>query len=136
MAVNSVSFSQAMRSASSAQQYLRSGNISESERAQLVIKWGADKVEKWSTVDSTEYVIEDDAIANAKDAGSNAAAESTGYDGSKDHGRNAYVDGKVLKQEQHLQSYFLKIRSLLQRIPYGESENRKERLLCLTYSIR
>ena len=90
MAVNSVSFSQAMRSASSAQQYLRSGNISESERAQLVIKWGADKVEKWSTVDSTEYVIEDDAIANAKDAGSNAAAESTGYDGSKDHG--AWVD--------------------------------------------
>lgn len=83
MAINSVDMDRALNSASYAQQALRSGKITADQKGQLIAKWGADKVSQWSSVDGTEYVIDDASYDAAKQAGKDATAESVGYDGGK-----------------------------------------------------
>ncbi len=86
MAISSVDLDRALTSASYAQQVLRSGNVSVEQKGQLVEKWGADNVNKWLSVDSTSYEIDDFDYKYAKEAGADSAKDSTGYDGGKTYG--------------------------------------------------
>ena len=86
MSIESVDMDRALTSASYAQQVLRSGKVSAEQKGQLSAKWGADNVNKWLSVDSTTYEIDDVSYDEAKEAGKNAAIESTGYDGHKSYG--------------------------------------------------
>lgn len=86
MAISSVDLDRALTSASYAQQVLRSGNVSVEQKGQLVEKWGADNVNKWLSVDSTNYEIDDFDYKYAKEAGADSAKDSTGYDGGKTYG--------------------------------------------------
>ena len=86
MAISSVDLDRALTSASYAQQVLRSGNVSVEQKGQLVEKWGADNVNKWLSVDSTSYEIDDLDYKYAKEAGADSAKDSTGYDGGKTYG--------------------------------------------------
>ena len=83
MAVNSVDMSRALESSAYAQQVCRSGQLTADQKGQLVAKWGNESISKWMSVDGTEYEIDDVSYDAAKNAGRNAAAESTGHDGSK-----------------------------------------------------
>lgn len=83
MTINSVDMDKALSSASYAQQVLRSGNISAEQKGQLSAKWGAENINKWLSVDSTQYQIDDASYDAAKEAGKQAAIDTTGHDGSK-----------------------------------------------------
>lgn len=85
MAINSVDMDRALNSASYAQQAVRSGKLTADQRGQLVAKWGADKINQWSSVDGTEYVIDDASYDAAKEAGKQATADSVGYNGKKNY---------------------------------------------------
>lgn len=81
MSIESVDLERALESATYAQQMLRSGKVSTEQKGQLVAKWGAENVNKWLSVDTTEYQIDDADYDASKLAGKEAAKESTGYDG-------------------------------------------------------
>ena len=83
MAINSVDMEQALTYQSYAQQALKSGDVSAEQKGQLVAKWGAENVNKWLSVDSTEYQIDDADYDTAKQAGKEGAKDSVGYDGGK-----------------------------------------------------
>ncbi len=81
MSIESVDLERALESATYAQQMLRSGKVSTEQKGQLAAKWGAENVNKWLSVDTTEYQIDDADYDASKLAGKESAKQSTGYDG-------------------------------------------------------
>ncbi len=86
MSIESVDLERALESATYAQQMLRSGKVSTEQKGQLVAKWGAENVNRWLSVDTTEYQIDDSDYNTSKEAGKETAIASTGYDGHKSYG--------------------------------------------------
>ena len=86
MSIESVDLERALESATYAQQMLRSGKVSTEQKGQLVAKWGAENVNKWLSVDTTEYQIDDADYDASKLAGKESAKQTTGYDGGKNYG--------------------------------------------------
>lgn len=83
MSIDAVDMDRALTSQAYAQQVLRSGKVGAEQQGQLAAKWGADNVNKWLSVDSTDYRIDDEDFENAKESGKDKAKEATGYDGGK-----------------------------------------------------
>ncbi len=81
MSIESVDLERALESATYAQQMLRSGKVSTEQKGQLAAKWGAENVNKWLSVDTTEYQIDDADYDASKLAGKESAKQTTGYDG-------------------------------------------------------
>ena len=77
----------ALSSESYAAQAIRSGKCTAEEEAMIKNKYDPNGtrgiIEKWKSVDNTQYKIDDDDWNAAKDAGKDRAKEETGHDGSK-----------------------------------------------------
>ena len=85
MAIESVDMDRALTSQAYAQQVIRSGKVSTDQKGQIAARWGADVVNQWLSVDSTDYHIDDVSYDAAKQNGTDAAKDSTGYDGGKSY---------------------------------------------------
>ena len=86
MGINSVDMTRALSSETYAMQVIRNKAASPSERGQIIAHWGAEKVNKWESVDSTAYEITDDETETAKDKGyDNAKKGTNGFDGKADN---------------------------------------------------
>ena len=87
------SINDALQSQAAAIKYLNSTEATAEGKSQLLAKWGADNILKWTSVDTTKYEISDDDFDSAKDAGEQKAKDATGYDGHKSY--KAVVDTAV-----------------------------------------
>ena len=85
MAIESVDMERALTYQAYAQQVIRSGKATAEQKGQITAKWGAEAVNKWLSVDSTEYQIDDVDYNASKEAGKDSAKDSTGYDGGKSY---------------------------------------------------
>lgn len=84
MAIDKVTFNEALNNKVKAAE-IANDNLSPEQKGQLINRWGAELWNKWTSVDTNQYELDDTEVSAARTKGKNNAQEKTdGFDGETD----------------------------------------------------
>ena len=89
--MSSVSLSQtelnrALTDVTYARSLIRAGQLDDKSKNTIISKYGMEQVTQWESVDSTDYILDDESWNEARSSTKDNTAEQVGYSGDKNYG--------------------------------------------------